>query len=219
MRSPFYLAVTGVLTACGPQAATGPGNDTQDPVVAEAVPAMPSRNLQRSEPAPPAPGQPGGLADDRTPLSEAPFAKTSAQGAGDVVQTYYALLEARRYEAARRLWGSGGDGRGASAEAFADAFRGYAEYHARVGKPGEIEGAAGSLYVEVPVQIHGREASGKAFSHLATVTLRRVNGVPGATADQLRWHIERVTPAPPGGGGEARAPAGQRRSDRSSPDG
>src|SRR3546814_16454023 len=41
---------------------------------------------------PPAPGERGGLADDKTPVSEAPFTKTSAQGAAKVVQR----SEARR---------------------------------------------------------------------------------------------------------------------------
>src|SRR3546814_7057522 len=50
---------------------------------------------------PPAPGERGGLADDKTPVSEAPFTETSAQGAANVVQIYYALLEAKKYEPAR----------------------------------------------------------------------------------------------------------------------
>ena len=54
---------------------------------------------------PPAPGAPEGLADDRTPVSEAPFADTSAQGAANVVQAYFALVEAHRYAEARRLRG------------------------------------------------------------------------------------------------------------------
>jgi hypothetical protein len=148
---------------------------------------------------PPAPGRPGGLEDDRSPLSEAPFGDTSAQGAANVVQTYYALLEERRYGEARRLWGTSGDAGDAGAEAFARSFRDYPEYHAHVGKPGRMEGAAGSSFVDVPVQIYGRDSSGKAFSRLATVTLRRVNGVPGATPEQLRWHIDRVSPGPPPG--------------------
>ena len=138
---------------------------------------------------PPAPGTPGGLPDDRTPVSEAPFAETSAQGAANVVQTYYALLREGDYGKARALWSGGGEASGMSATAFADSFAKYAQYNAEVGAPGEIEGAAGSLYVEVPVVIYGRMKSGEEVHMKGPVTLRRVNDVPGSTAEQRRWHI------------------------------
>src|SRR5690349_3750953 len=57
---------------------------------------------------PPAPGTPDGLPDDRTPVSEAPFTKTSAQGAAQVVQTYFALIESGKYRQARNLWSDDG---------------------------------------------------------------------------------------------------------------
>ena len=141
---------------------------------------------------PPAPGEPGGLPDDRTPVSEAPFTQDSAQGAANVVQTYYALLEQGKYREAWRLWSDGGKASGMGAEAFAASFAEYAEYHANIGAPGRIEGAAGSLYVTVPVQVYGRLKSGEPFNRKGAVTLRRVNDVPGSTEDQRRWHIAAV---------------------------
>ena len=72
---------------------------------------------------------------------------------------------------------------------FADSFMPYLEYHAQIGGPGQMEGAAGSSYVTVPVQIYGRLKTGEAFHLLKRVQLRRVNDVPGATPEQLRWHI------------------------------
>lgn len=141
---------------------------------------------------PPEPGTPGGLPDDRTPLSEAPFSPTSAQGAGNVVQTYYALLAEGQYEEAWRLWTQGGQGSGMSADAFAASFGQYASYDANIGKPGAIEGAAGSLFVTVPVQIYGRKKSGEEVHELGEATLRRVNDVPGSTAEQRDWHIFRI---------------------------
>lgn len=126
------------------------------------------------------------------PVSEAPFTADSAQGAANVVQTYFALIEERRLGDALRLWGDG-----AVSEAdFAAAFAPFADYHAEVGAPGEIEGAAGSLYVEVPVVVYGHYAGGGPFRERGAITLRRVNNVPGASAAQLRWHIARST-APP----------------------
>jgi len=131
---------------------------------------------------PRAPGTPGGLPDDRTPVSEAPFTATSAQGAADVVQTYYALLETGRTTEAAKLRGDGQP----------PDLSPYADYHAQVGAPGAIEGAAGSLYVEVPVVIYGRLRTGAELHEQGKAILRRVNDVPGSTAAQRRWRIERI---------------------------
>jgi hypothetical protein len=136
---------------------------------------------------PPEPGEPGGLPDDRTPVSEAPFTPESAQGAANVLQTYYALIEKGEYDEAFALREP--STRGPSAEDFAASFDRYAEYHAHIGAPSDIEGAAGSLYVEVPVQTYGRLKDGQPFSNAGTVTLRRSNNVPGSTAAQRRWRI------------------------------
>ncbi|HVY82996.1 MAG TPA: hypothetical protein VG994_18575 [Steroidobacteraceae bacterium] len=92
---------------------------------------------------PPAPGAPGGLPDDRTPLSEAPFAATSAQGAANVLQTYYALIGAGRYDDAWRLWTQSGEGSGMSAEMFAESFAPYASYNANIGAARAYRGCRG----------------------------------------------------------------------------
>ena len=131
------------------------------------------------EPLPP--GNAGAPAD-RTPVSEAPFSPTSAQGAANVVQTYYALLEARQYDQAYALWSDGGKASGMSAADFAASFDKYKDYHANVGAPGRVEGAAGSLYVEVPVQVYGTLERGGEFNMRGPLRLRRVNDVPGSSA-------------------------------------
>jgi membrane-bound inhibitor of C-type lysozyme len=131
---------------------------------------------------PPEPGQPGGLPDDRTPVSEAPFTPESAQGAANVVQTFYAHLEAGKAGDAGKLV------RGATPPDIAR----YTSYHALVGAPGEVEGAAGSLFVEVPVVIYGRLKTGQPVHQSGRAVLRRSNDVPGATAEQRAWRIERI---------------------------
>ena len=149
---------------------------------------------------PPAPGEPGGLPDDRTPISEAPFTPTSAQGAANVVQTYYALLGEHRYEDAWKLWtqnGQNNDPRnGMSAEAFTASFAQYESYNANIGAPGAIEGAAGSLFVSVPVVIFARRKTGEEVHELGEATLRRVNDVPGSTPEQRQWHLFRIDTKP-----------------------
>lgn len=131
-----------------------------------------------------------------SPVSEAPFTAESAQGAATVVQTYFALLEAGRHEDARRLWSDGGRAANRDAADFAALFASYVDYHAEVFAPGDIEGAAGSFYVEVPIRIYGRRIGGAAFSAAGTIALRRVNDVPGSTAEQRRWHIIRSSAEP-----------------------
>jgi hypothetical protein len=134
------------------------------------------------EPRPP--GSPGALPDDRTPVAEAPFEATSAQGAADVVQRYFALIEASRYGEALKLRTPAPDG-----ATFAAELQAYDSYHGLVGAPGRIEGTAGSLYVEVPVQVYGRLKDGREVHRGGVAVLRRANEVPGASADQRRWRI------------------------------
>jgi hypothetical protein len=157
-------------------------------------PGRPGSQADTARPTPPEPGQPGGLPDDRTPVTEAPFTEDSAQGAANVVQTFFALVEAGRHEQAWQLWSTGAKANGMSAADFTASFERYQEYHARVGAPGRIEGAAGSLYVEVPVQVFGRLKGGKPFNSAGKVQLRRTNEVPGASAEQRQWRIAAVVP-------------------------
>jgi len=144
---------------------------------------------------PPAPGTSGGLPDDRTPLEEPKGAidAKSAEAAGQVMQNYGALIEQKRFSEANKLWGDA-----AAAAAFNDRFKSASELQLQVGKPGDMEGAAGSIYITVPVVLYGRWSRGGEFSRSGTATLRRVNDVDGSTEAQRRWHIERIELAPAG---------------------
>lgn len=179
------LPIIVLLGACSaaPTAAPTPGNENAEANAAAEAPLTP-----------PAPGTPG--APDRTPISEAPLAEASAQGAASVLERYFALVGERAYGEAWRLWSDEGRASGLDEQAFAASFAGYREYRANIGTPGEIEGAAGSLYVEVPVQIYGRRADGAAFNMSGRATLRRVNDVPGSTDAQRRWHIASIDVTP-----------------------
>lgn len=113
-----------------------------------------------------------------------------------MVQTYYALVEAHKYPGARKLWSDGGRASGMDLKGFADAFDKYREYHAEIGAPSDLDGAAGSVYVTVPIRAYGRRADGQAFEERGKVTLRRVNDVPGSTPEQRKWRIQSVTIGP-----------------------
>ena len=56
--------------------------------------------------------------------------------------------------------------------------------------PGTGGGAAGSIYYTAPAVLAGTTTSGEPFRLQGEVILRRVNDVPGATPDQLRWRLE-----------------------------
>lgn len=57
---------------------------------------------------------------------------------------------------------------------------------------GTLGGAAGSSYYVAPATITAKGADGRSVRYEGEIVLRRVNDVPGATADELRWRIERV---------------------------
>ncbi|WP_242126948.1 hypothetical protein [Sphingobium sp. Sx8-8] len=148
---------------------------------------------------PPPPGTPGGLPADPQPVVEEDAVDPKgAQGAAQVVQGYYGLLEEKRYGDAQDLWNDN-SAMGAEDDArFAARFRSFSEVHANVGAPGNVEGAAGSLFVTVPVQVYGRlAANGKPWYRLRQVTLRRANDVPGSSEADRRWHIESIGPYEP----------------------
>jgi len=150
----------------------------------------------QSAPAPQPPGPPlaneaanVSLPDDRTPLEEpnGPIDPKSVEAAGQVVQHYAALIEQGRWTESWKLWSNADDAR-----AFDRNWRDDSEVHMEIGKPGESEGAAGSIYITDPVVFYGKRKSGGEFRRGADVILRRVNDVPGSTAAQRRWHIERI---------------------------
>ena len=162
-----------LAAACSKQ--SGPAAENEISPSNESAPAQNEAPLN-----PPAPGEPGGLPDDRTPISEGAIDPKSGQGAGQVLQSYLALVESGRFAEANALWSKGVERLDLT---------GYREIHGNIGTPGNVEGGAGSLYVEIPVQLYGRLKDGKEFSSRGTMTLRRVNDVPGSTEEQRRWHI------------------------------
>lgn len=147
---------------------------------------------------PPAPGTPGGLPISPPVQEEASIAPNSPQGAAQIVQGYYGLLEEQRFGEAQKLWNETLAPATESGADFAARFGGFSEIHANVGAPGMAEGAAGSVFITVPVQVYARvKPTGQPFYALRTVTLRRVNDVPGSTTAQRRWHIENIGPYVP----------------------
>lgn len=112
-----------------------------------------------------------------------------AVSAPEVVRRYYAAISHRQYGTAYRYWSDGGRASGKSLGAFAAGFARTRSSKVFIGRAEPAEGGAGSLYQTVPVRVEARLANGTAQRFAGSYTLRRVNNVPGATFEQLQWHI------------------------------
>ena len=183
-RKWMSLALAAALAGCGTQqpASENIANSALPPANEQAPAPMPAPETIK-------PGEPGGLPDDRTPVEEGPIDAKSAQGAGQVLQLFGGLLEQRKFAEARKLWSDGGNASGMTEAEFVTAYSKYSEIHSEVGAPGQMEGAAGSAYVDIPFRLYGKLKTGGTFNMVGPITLRRVNDVPGSTEEQRRWHI------------------------------
>lgn len=182
------LCLLGAAVACQPVPRTGQaGGEAASPAAASArvdpVPAKtpsPAAPSVRSGPAAPA-------ARESLPEPATPAAATSPQAAATLVETYFALLQSRATAEADALWGNH-----AQAAGFRAQFEVLGRPQVEVDSPGGPEGAAGSIYVTVPVRFIAPPASANPRPRMGEVAVRRVNDVPGATRAQRRWHIERI---------------------------
>lgn len=167
-RTASALAAALLLAACQNDAPRDPPADhAQAGTVVDPAP------VATREPAPP-PAAP---------------ARGSPEAAADVIRSYYAAIDRGDLATAYRLWGQDGAASGTTLAAFRAGFAETAESRAIVGTPTNGEGAAGSVFIDVPVTVEARLKDGTRQHFAGNYTLRRVNDVPGATAAQLRWHI------------------------------
>jgi len=125
-------------------------------------------------------------------VSDSPYVASaidgSAAAAAAVVRGYYAAIDARDYRRAYSAWEREGAASGQSFDAFQRGFYSTATVSVHLGEPGRIEGAAGSRYVDIPVDITARKTGGGVQRFRGTYTLRRAV-VTGASPEQRMWHI------------------------------
>lgn len=131
---------------------------------------------------------PGADAASAVPEREASPGGGSPGAAVAVIRDYYAAIAAGDYAGAYRYWASGGAASGQTFEEFRRGFAGTASVRVEVGEPGRIEGAAGSRYISIPVEVHATTTAGAAQCFRGSYTLRRVV-VPGASEEMRRWRI------------------------------
>jgi hypothetical protein len=132
---------------------------------------------------------PGTGADAKTPLQPAKpvVDPKSSEAAEQLVRAFAKLLQERKFDQAFMLMGAGAPPR----RDFDRQFARLSSLSATVGKAGDQEGAAGSIYLSVPLSLSA-DTDGKHITRSGSVILRRVNDVPGSTEAQRRWHIERI---------------------------
>lgn len=125
---------------------------------------------------------------DIAPPPLTPEAAKGEKGARNLLLSWARAIELREFDQAWDLFGETANQRWSKAE-FARIFAGLEDVSVAVPE-GEIEGAAGSLYYTSQATITAEDADGRPVRIEGPVVLRRVNDVPGATAEQLRWHVE-----------------------------
>ena len=150
---------------------------------------------QQAPSAPPAAAAPDNdnSAQEKFPPTEAakPASgkETEATAAADVVRRYYAALAARDYKAAYVLWSGRGEASKQTFDAFQAGFASTRSTSVDVEQAGEVEGAAGSLYISIPVSVHAELNDGVKQEFSGSYVLRRVNDVEGSSQEQRSWRI------------------------------
>ena len=120
----------------------------------------------------------------------APAPPSTSDNPGQVVVAWAKAMSLKDWGSAYRYWGDHGARSGLTQAQFAVTWGKLTNPEFEL-HPGSTEGGAGSLYYTAPItlidgqhQVHGE------------IVLRRVNDVDGASAEQLRWHIESLSIEP-----------------------
>ena len=168
-------------------ASCGPPRQPQQATKNAASPTLPAPSAPPAVSNTPAPGAVGNeLAESKTQAAPTVDPK-SPEAAELLVASFATLINQGKLAEAYMLLGPGAPPR----RDFDAHFSHYSHLNVTAGKAGEPEGAAGSIYIEVPLTISGTER-GKRVDRSASAVLRRVNDVPGSTEEQRHWHIERI---------------------------
>ena len=141
-----------------------------------------------SEQPTPAPSETGAtLTPAALPSQVADFPALASKDCTEITRFYLEALGSREWARAALVW----DDPVVDAARLEAVFGGYRELQLAWAEP-EVEGAAGSLYCTVAGKLTDAQDPAKPPVEGALV-LRRVNDVPGATPDQLRWTLRSST--------------------------
>lgn len=116
-------------------------------------------------------------------------AKQLQKQAVQVISNYYSAIARRDYKQAYSAWEANGVASKQSFKQFEEGFANTASVSVEIGHPGRLEGAAGSIYIEIPVNIAAIATNGTPQRFRGSYVLRRVNNVPGSILEQRQWHL------------------------------
>ena len=120
-------------------------------------------------------------------IAHAQSVSSTEQDAVQLIRNYYRWINQKKYAGAFGIWEKREDGNaanGQSFEKFENGFSDTASVSVEIGEPGEIEGAAGSNYIEIPVVISAKTKLGQTQKFAGTYTMRSSN-----MADDKSWYI------------------------------
>ena len=120
-------------------------------------------------------------------VAHAQAAPSTAQDPVQLIRNYYRWINQKKYAGAFAIWEMREDGTAANGQTFEKFKSGFSDTSAvsvEIGEPGEIEGAAGSNYIEIPVIISAISTSGHLQKFEGTYTMRSSN-----MADDTSWYI------------------------------
>ena len=120
-------------------------------------------------------------------IAQAQSVSSTEQDAVQLIRNYFRWINQKKYQGAFNIREKHEDGNAANGQSFAkfeNGFSNTASVRVEIGEPGEIEGAAGSNYIEIPVVISAMTKSGQAQKFAGTYTMRSSN-----VADDKSWYI------------------------------
>ena len=106
----------------------------------------------------------------------------------DVIRLYYAAIDKHDFATAYYMWGKDGQASGKSFTAFSRGFSHTTTSKVTVGAPGGPQGAAGSVYVSVPVTVQATLEDGTSQRFKGSYDLRRSNISSGSASSQ-QWRL------------------------------
>lgn len=125
-----------------------------------------------------------------TPAERGSIYEVEDQSPERIAAQFANLIVRRQFEEAHSLWDP--NAADFTVEQLAEKFEPYKTIQAEIGRAGPPEGAAGSIYDEVQLTLSGTTTDGENYTVTGPITLRRVNDVPGSTAEQRRWRIVKM---------------------------
>lgn len=125
------------------------------------------------------------LGEDADTTPECTLSPIGREAAADLVQRFYAALNAHDYASAWMLWGPEGNPAQTLA-AFTQGYRETKRTHVEIGQVSSVEGGAGSIYVTVPVTVDAELIDGRRQRFTGSYDLRQINRGMGPSQG---WHI------------------------------